>query len=140
MENCRTLTNTHLLESFGSNNLILELLAYLVGTLTGAGFADDGESADVADAGEGLAAEAESVDALEVVELLELGGGEALAHDPQVLPADAAAIVLDLDELEAALPHLHAHAGRARVQAVLHQLLQRIERPLDDLARRDSVH
>ena len=52
---------------------------------------------------------------------------------------DAAAVVLDADQPPAALAHLDADVGRARVQAVFDQLLDRGRRPLDHLAGGDLV-
>ena len=100
----------------------------------------DAQTRYVSDGGERLAAEAERVDSLQVVEGAQLGGGEALAHDAQVVFVDAAAVVLDLDELETAGLDLDGHVGGARVQTILDQLLERIERSLYDLSGRNAVH
>jgi hypothetical protein len=46
---------------------------------------------------------------------------------------DATAVVLDLEQLEAAVLDRHADRARAGVERVLDQLLEGIGRPLDDL-------
>ncbi len=72
-----------------------------------AGLGDDGQVGDVRDAGQRLAAEAVRANAAQVVELVQLAGGEALAHQLEVLLVDARAVVLDLQQLQAAVSHRH---------------------------------
>ena len=69
----------------------------------------------------------------------ELAGGVALEGQGRLGRRDAAAVVLDADQPPAALAHLHADVGRARVQAVLDQLFDRGRGPLDHLAGGDLV-
>jgi len=61
----------------------------------------------------------------------------ALDGERQLLGRDAAAVVRDLDQPEAALADGHADAGRARVERVLEQFLDHRDRPLDRLAGGD---
>ena len=61
------------------------------------GLGEDGDVRHVRDGGQRLAAKAERCDRAEIFESLQLGGGEALAHNLQVFLPDAVPIVLDLD-------------------------------------------
>lgn len=54
--------------------------------------------------------------------------------------SDAVAIIGDLDELEAAVLDDNGDGGGACVEAVLHELLHRRDRPLDDLPSRNPVN
>src|SRR5262249_13279864 len=94
---------------------------------------------DAADGGEGLAAEAEGVDAEEVLGRGELAGGVAGEGQGQVLGGNAATVVHHLDQIGASPGHLDVDAGAARVEGVLQQLLDDAGRPLHDLARGDLV-
>jgi hypothetical protein len=58
----------------------------------------------------------------------------------QVFPRDAFAIVLHLDALRAAFIERDRDGARARVEAVLEQLLQHRGGPLDHFARGDLAH
>lgn len=51
---------------------------------------------------------------------------------------DAAPVVGDADQLDAAALHLNGDRRRARVECVLQQLFHRGRRPLNDLAHRDA--
>jgi len=122
----------------------------------------DDEVRDVADTRERLAAKAVGAERRQVLERLDLGRGESLAEDRQVVflqvvaelgesacdhdggksprsagrggtHPDAAAVVLDLEELEAAVLDRDADAGCACVERVLDELLERVGRALDDL-------
>lgn len=104
------------------------------------GDGSDGDVGDVGHAGEGLTAEAHGLDAVEVLKGGELGGSVSLAEDGEIVVSDAVAVVGDLDEFEAAILDDQVDGGGRRVQAVLHQLLNRRHRPLDHLAGSDSVH
>ncbi|MBK6396018.1 MAG: hypothetical protein IPF73_16180 [Betaproteobacteria bacterium] len=86
-----------------------------------------------------LAAEAQRRDRLEVGGRADLRRRMPRDRERQVLAVDAPAVVHDADALDAAAGEVHVDARRARVEAVLDQLLQRRRRPLDDLARRDLV-
>ena len=94
---------------------------------------------DRCDAGQRLAAKAERAEMAQVVGGRQLARGVALESQGRLGRRDAAAVVLDADQPPAALAHLHADIGRARVQAVLDQLLDRRRGPLDHLARGDLV-
>lgn len=54
--------------------------------------------------------------------------------------SDAVTIIGDLDELEAAVLDDNGDGGGACVEAVLHELLHRRDRPLDDLPSRNPVN
>src|SRR2546430_4462207 len=104
-----------------------------------AGAARDGEARDGADRRERLAPEAERRDRLEVLVAAELGGRVPLERERQVLGRDADAVVGHPDQDGAAVPQVHRDAPGGGVEAVLHELLDRGGRALDDLARRDLV-
>lgn len=63
-----------------------------------------------------------------------------MAQDGQVLAADAAPVVLDLEQLNATVFNCHNDLRRAGVQAVLQHLFERGAWPLDDLPCRYPVH
>ncbi len=94
---------------------------------------------DAADGGEGFAAEAEGLDAKEVVGVVELAGGVGGEGQRQVVGVDAAAVVGDADQLDAALFHVHVHAAGAGVDGVFEEFLEDAGRPFDDLAGGDLV-
>ena len=94
---------------------------------------------DRGDAGQRLAAKAERAEMAQVIGGRQLARGVALEGQGRLGRRDAAAVVLDADQPPAALAHLHADVGRARVQAVLDQLLDRRRGPLDHLAGGDLV-
>ena len=91
------------------------------------------------DRSEGLPAEAECEDVVEVFRRGDLRRGVALEAEDGVVRAHAAAVVDDLDERAAGIRDDHVHLTRAGIQGVLHQFLHDGGRPLDDLARRDHV-
>ena len=115
-------------------------VAGFVGARLGRGFGEDGEVGDVADARERLSAEAKGGDGLEVFKRGDFGGREALADDLQVLHADAVAVVLDLQQLEAPFLRSDLDAGGTSVQAVLQQLFHGVGRANDDLPGCNPVH
>ena len=94
---------------------------------------------DAADGGEGLPAEAEGADAEEIVRIVELAGGVAGEGQRQVVGVDAAAVVGDANQLDAALLHVHVDATGAGVEGVFEQFLEDAGRPFDDLAGGDLV-
>ena len=98
-----------------------------------------GHVGDRADAGEGLAAKAHGLDVVEIVLLLQLGGGVRGQGQRQVLEVDAAAVVDDLDEFAAALLDVHLDVPGAGVEGVLQELLDDAGGPFDDLAGGDLV-
>ena len=91
----------------------------------------------VRDGGQRLPPEPVGGDGLQVGELPQLGGGEALAEDGEVLPADPAAVVADLHHVQPAPVHRDGDVGGAGVQGVLHHLLEGVAGALDDLAGSD---
>jgi hypothetical protein len=89
---------------------------------------------------ERLAAEAHGRDALEVLEAGDLAGGVPGERERQLAARDAGAVVLDLHALDPARVEHHADRLRARVDAVLEQLLQHRGRSLDHFSGRDLAH
>ena len=63
----------------------------------------------------------------------------ALEGQPRVLGRHARAVVRDLEPGDPAAFHVHRDAPGAGVERVLHELLDRGRRALDDLARGDLV-
>ena len=99
----------------------------------------DGQPGDGCGAGQGLAAKAERLDAIEILGSRDLAGGEAADGEPQVVGRDARAIVLHDDALDAAVLDHCPDGTRARVEAVLDQFLDDGSRPFDDFAGGDLV-
>ena len=62
----------------------------------------------------------------------------ALAGEPEIGSADAAAIVADPDEIETTAADIDANGGRSGVECVLDQLLDDRCRPLDRLPCGDA--
>ena len=88
---------------------------------------------------QGLAAEAQGADGLQVLLPAELGGGMAQKGRLGVLPAHAAAVVADPEEGHAAVLDLDGDGLRTGVYGIFHQLLHHRGGPLHDLAGRDQV-
>jgi hypothetical protein len=101
--------------------------------------AHDPEAGDGTDRGERLAAETQRGGALQVRQRGDLAGREAGYREGQVVGFDAAAVVDHADAAGPAFGELDRDALRARVEAVLHQLLEGGRGAVDDLARRDLV-
>src|SRR5690606_20577683 len=99
----------------------------------------DRRPADRADRRERLAAEAEARDVVEVAQLGQLARRMADEGELEVLRLEARAVVGDPDRLAAAVLDLDDDARRTGVQAVLDELLDDRERPLDHLAGGDLV-
>ena len=97
------------------------------------------QAADGGDGGQGLPSEAQGADGGQIPGLTELAGGVAEEGGRQLLRRDAAAVVGDTDEGHAAVLDLHHQGGRARVDGVLHQLLDHAGGPLHHLAGGDQV-
>jgi hypothetical protein len=89
------------------------------------------------DAGQRLAAKTQAGDAFEFVQAENLAGGMPGQRQRQFFRRDAAAVVGDPDQLDAAFLQIDANLGRTRIQTVFQQLLQRRRRPLDHLAGGD---
>jgi hypothetical protein len=68
-----------------------------------------------------------------------LAGGVFFEHQRRVVRRDARAVVGDADLADAAVRQADADGAGARVDRVLHQLLDDAQRPLDDLARGDLI-
>ncbi len=62
-----------------------------------------------------LATKTERVDCLEIIELFEFRGGESLADNLQVVFVYTTAVVLDLNELEAAFSDLNVYGSRTGI-------------------------
>ncbi len=67
------------------------------------------------DRGQRLTTKTERVDCFEIVELFEFRGGESLANNLQVFFVYTTAVVLDLNELEAAFSDLNVYGCRTSV-------------------------
>ena len=105
--------------------------------LAGAGF--EGKARDRSDGRQGLAAEAESGDAQQVVRARELAGGVTLEGEHGVVMQHAAAVVGDADEAPSSACDLDAQMSRTGVDGVLEQLLDDRGRTLHDLSGRDFI-
>ncbi len=97
------------------------------------------EAAHRADGGEGLSAEAEGADGVQVSLVGDLRSRVALEGEVQVLAGHPYAVVGDADELTPGVLELHGDGARAGVEGVFHQLFDHGSRPLYDLARGDLV-
>ena len=86
-----------------------------------------------------LAAKAQRRDGVEVVRRRELRRRMPLHGERQLVAGDSGAVVRHADAPDAASLEIDVDLGRARVERVLEQLLQRRGRALDDLARGDLV-
>ena len=102
--------------------------------------AHDGKTRHRTDRSERLAAEAERGGALEIFQRRDLAGGETRHRERQVVALDARAVIQHPHAAHAPFRELHRHRLRARVEAVLHQLLQRRRGTVDHLARGDLIH
>ena len=103
------------------------------------GAARESQVRDGGDAGERLATEPEARHALQVLQGGDLAGGMARQGQGQLVVGDAAAVVGDLEQLGAARGQLHLDRPRARVHAVLQQLLEGSGGPLHHLPSGDLV-
>jgi hypothetical protein len=83
-----------------------------------------GQASDGGDRGQRLAAKAEGADAFEVVERGNFGGGMAGQGQRQLILGDAAAVVGDADQLDAAFFQMHLDGLAAGVEAVFEQFLE----------------
>ncbi len=97
----------------------------------------DRNARDGGDRGQRLAAKAERAHLFEVVEARDLAGGVARECQRQVLRVHAAAIVRDLELLDAALHQADADLGGAGIEAVLQQFLHHRGRALHHFAGGD---
>ncbi len=91
------------------------------------------------DGGHGFAAEAERVDAFDVVNIQDFGGRLALERQKRVLFRHAAPVVLHGNELASARRNGDADVLCAGVQGVFDEFLDDRSRSLDDLSRGDLV-
>ena len=112
-----------------------------VGLVTRSG--GDRQAGDRAYGGQGLAPEAQGVDAQQVhvagVVRLQLGRGVAFDGQRQFVLRNALAVVGDQDARQAAAVGLDLDVATAGVQGVLDQFLDGAGRPLDHLAGGDAV-
>ena len=92
---------------------------------------------DGGDGGQGFAAKAHGGDAFEVSQRGDLGRGVAGQRQREVVAGDAAAVVGDADELDAALLELDLDGGAARVEGVLDEFLDHRGGAFDHLAGGD---
>ncbi|MEZ4449450.1 MAG: hypothetical protein R3B09_08220 [Nannocystaceae bacterium] len=101
--------------------------------------APQGDAGDRGHARQGLAAEAEGDDVDQVLGGADLRGAVAGDRHQEVVGVDAGAVVDHPDAGEAAVLELDVDPGRARVDRVLHRLLDHRGRTLDDLAGGDLI-
>lgn len=100
---------------------------------------DTSQAADRGDRRQRLAAEAQRGHRFQVVDGSDLAGGVAAHRQRQLLGRDAAAIVADADQADAAFLQVDIDALGARVERVLDQLLHHGGGPLDHFAGGDLV-
>ena len=91
------------------------------------------------DGGQGLSAEAEGKDAMQVFGRCQLGGGMPLEAQHGVVRAHAAAVVNYLNQGAAGIGHHHFHVRGAGVHRILHEFLHHGSRPLDHFSRGNHV-
>ena len=103
----------------------------------GAGRRDKIELGHTGDARQRFAAEPERAHRAEPLGWI-LAGGVALAGEPEIGRANAAAVVADPDEIETAAANVDAHGGRSGIDRVLDQLFDHRRRPLDRLSGGDA--
>ena len=97
------------------------------------------QPADLADGGQGFAAEAQRADAEQVVGLGELARGVGGDGQRQFFGRDSAAVVDDPHQVQSAVLGSNVDPRGPGVDGVFHQLLDHACRPFDDLAGRDLV-
>ena len=98
----------------------------------------EGQSRDAGDRRQGLAAEAEAGDILDMI-VGQLRGSVAFERQMHFGGRHPAAVVADLDKVEPPRREPDRDVARAGIEAVLDQLLQRARRALDHLARSDAI-
>ena len=86
-----------------------------------------------------FATEAKGRDTLKIVERRDLAGGVARYRQRQVFGRNAAAIVTDADQADAAFLEVDVDAPRTRIKRVLDQFLDHGSGSLDDFACSDLV-
>ena len=94
---------------------------------------------DGGDAGQRLAAKAQRVDVIQVLDLAQLAGRVPGKGQLDLGGGDAAAVVGDAHQAPPALAHLDVDRGRPGVDGVFDQLFDHRRRSLDHLAGRDFV-
>ena len=107
--------------------------------LVGRRAAANHQPADLADRGQGLAAEAQRAHAEQVVGLGELARGVGGDGQRQFFGRNPAAVVRHPHQVQSAAGGRHVDPRRPGVDRVFHQLLDHARRPFDDLAGRDLV-
>ena len=95
---------------------------------------------DTADGGQGFAAEAKGVDVAEIPDLVQFAGGVAGEGQGQIVGVDATAVIDDLDEVAAAVPHFDVEACAASINGVLQQFFDDAGGSFDDLAGGDLIN
>ena len=113
----------------------LGLRTHLVAGLPGAQF----DLRHGGDRSQGLAAESERVQGVNILHGPDLARGVAVEGHARVDGRHAAAVVDDLDQVLAAVAEVDLHRSRPGVDGVLHHLLHHRGGPVDDLARGDLV-
>src|SRR5919108_749881 len=101
--------------------------------------AADGEARDRTDGRQRFAAETQRRDGVEILVARQLGRGVTLERQRKLLRRHAVTVVGHANERRTAVAQVDRDAPRARVERVLHQLLDDRRRPLHHLAGRDLV-
>jgi hypothetical protein len=96
------------------------------------------EAAHRRDAGQRLAAEAQRVEPVEVLERADLAGGVTLERQRELVRLNALAVVGHLEELVERPLDPHLDRPCSGIERVLEQFLERRQRPLDHLAGGDA--
>ena len=91
------------------------------------------------DGGQGLSAEAEGEDVMQVIGRCQFGGGMPLEAQHGVVRCHAAAVVDNLDEGAPGIGHHHLHVRGAGIHRILHEFLHHGSRSLDHLSRSNHV-
>ena len=115
----------------GHGHFHAQLLAVHAGT--------EGHLRHGGDGSQGLSAEAEGKDMMQVLGRCQLGSGMPLEAQHGVVRRHAAAVVDDLDEGAAGIGHHHLHIRGAGIHRILHEFLHHGSRSLDHLSRGNHV-
>ena len=101
--------------------------------------AGEGEPRHGSDTGQAFTAKAHAGDVFQIIEAGDFAGGMAGKRQSDVVGVDAAAVVGDADELDAAACQLDVDVGCACVDAVFNDFFQRIGGALHHFAGGDLV-
>lgn len=96
--------------------------------------AGQGQAADGGDTGQAFAAKAHAGNVFQIVQGFDFAGGVAVEREFDVVGVDAAAVVADADEADAAAFQFHINRRCARVYAVFNDFFQGVGRAFDHFA------